>query len=66
MGLESFVKSFMALSTGTRLLYIFMGVIVWMVIVRFMSGGGKTKEEVEKEMKKSNAKVKVKIQWCGG
>ena len=66
MGLQSFVQSFMALSTGTRLLYILVGVVVWLIIVRLMSGGGKSKEEIEKEMKKSNAKVKVKIQWCGG
>ena len=66
MGLQSFAQSFIALSASTKVMYIIMGMLVWMFVVRFMSSGGKSKEEIEKEMQKSNARVKVKIQWCGG
>ena len=60
------VQSLTALPTSTKLLYIFTAIVLWMVVVRFLKPQEKTKEELEKEMAKSSAKAKIRIQWCGG
>ena len=66
MGLGEMVQTFTALPASTKLLYIFTAVVLWIVVVRFLQPQGKSKEEMDKEMAKSSAQVKIRIQWCGG
>eukprot|EP00483_Globobulimina_turgida_P000041 UN00041 len=55
---------------GNFVQLVFLGLCLWVVYRLIPNRKSKkedtTSQEIEKDMKKSDAKVCIKIQWCGG